>query len=74
MKLGGKFHATLDVKRGQYTLIKQVAKAPVPVILRGYIVEVLGQDEVSTEFRLEITDVETNDPAWSAMLRKTSIL
>jgi hypothetical protein len=59
MKLGGRFHATLDVKLGQFMLIKAVAKAPVPVTLRGHIVEALNTDAASTEFRLVVTDVET---------------
>ena len=61
MELGGKHHATLDVKRGQFTLLKQVKSGPVPVKLSGYIVEALNTDAMSTEFRLEITSVETEE-------------
>ncbi len=59
LKLGGKFFALLDVKRGQHTLARQVKQGPIQVTLRGHIVEVYNQDAVSTEFRLEVTDVET---------------
>jgi hypothetical protein len=56
--------ALLDVKRGRHRLAARLNKGdPVPVVIRGFVTRPWGHDDgVSTEFEIEVTALEIEEP------------